>query len=301
MRQVQIEAYCAVLKHGTMQAAAKALGVSQPAISRRVSQLERALGLSLFIRDKTRLIPTRESRVLAPHLRAHADWDARIKRLAREVRAGNSAAINLRIAVPASLTLSIMPAIVAEFLGTYDKTHIEIHTGPYDAIERMLLDDRAELGFIRLPVQQQGLHVRPVVQVRTVCVLPLAHPLTAKETISIADLRDTELILLGRQRAPRSEIDKSFYQHGITPKVRVEAHSVCSACGMVASGLGVTLVNDLMARDYAHMPVAVRPIEEPLYHQFAFASSAELPAMQTSENFIQLSTKRLTELMQEPA
>lgn len=297
MHLSQIEAYRAVLVHGTTQAAARELGISQPAVSRRISQLEESLGVTLFIRQNSRLIATRESGMLQDHLCRLGDQARRTRRLSAEIRSGNSSTGTLRIAVPSSLTLSILPAILAEYLTTHDRTRVELHTGPYDAIERMLLDDRAEIGFIRLPAQSQNLDVRPLVEVRTVCVLPIGHPLAAREVISIDDLAGIPLILLGRQRAARTDIDTAFFEAGVRPVIRVEAHSVCTACAMVAAGTGVTLVNELMARDYAHMPVAVRPLRQKLLHRFAFATASNVPPTQAAEDFIALCADRLADVL----
>ncbi len=111
------------------------------------------------------------------------------------------------------------------------------------------------------------------------------------------DLRGVSLILLGRMRAPRREIDEFFWRAGVRPRIRVEAHSVGSACGLVASGIGVTLVNELMALDYAHMPVVIRPLEAEMTHNFAFAVAEDVPLGSSAEAFIQRSTEMLKTML----
>lgn len=300
MRLSLFQTLVAVLDTGSTQGAARLLGVSQSAVSRRISQLETELRLPLFIRDRTRLIPTRECVQLEPQIRVLAERGAGLATEADALRHGNSAATTLRVAFPASLTLSIVPAIVADFLTESDRVQIEIHTGSYDTIERMLQDGRAELGFIRLPAQKAGLQLTPLMRVRTVCVMPRDHALTARERISIRDLSGVPLILLGRMRAPRSEIDQVFWRAGVAPRIRVEAHSVLSACGMVAAGLGVTLVNELMARDYAHLGVEIRPLDEMIEHAFAFAVPDGPPATRATENFVATAAKYLREVVSVP-
>src|SRR5690606_33277967 len=168
----------------------------------------------------------------------------------------------LRVAFPASLTISIVPKILADFVAHSDRVQVELHTGAYDTIERMLVDERAEVGFVRVPITQPGLVATPLVEARTVCVMPAGHPLAAQAEISGAGLHGVALILLGRMRQPRRELDELFWTRGLRPRVRVEAHSVQSACALAAQGLGVTLVNELMARDYADLPVVIRPLTE---------------------------------------
>ncbi len=184
MRLDLLDTYDAILGTGTTQGAARRLGLSQSAVSRRLAQLEASMGLKLFIRDKTRLVPTRESEMLHGQIRSLLDRGRRLAAQVEELSQGNSAAITLRVAFPASLTLSIVPRIVAGFLEQNDQVRLELHTGPYDTIERMILDERAEIGFVRLPCQRPGLRTTPLIASRTVCVMPKDHPLTAKARIS---------------------------------------------------------------------------------------------------------------------
>lgn len=293
MRLSLLQTFQAIVETGTTQGAADKLGLSQSAVSRRLTQLEETLRIKLFIREKTRLIPTRDSAVLQDQMQLLLQRNEKLLTLAEELRQGNSPAIRLRIAFPASLTFSIVPAIIRQFLERSPMVQVELHSGSYDTIERMLLDERAELGFLRLPVQKGGLVETPLVRVNTVCVLPESHPLTAKSEIDIRDLAQEHLILLGRMRAPRHEIDTLFSRYRIRPNIKLETHSVLSACGMAAAGLGITLVNEIMARDYAHMPVAIRKLKQNITHSFAMAHPADVPMTEAGRMFLETTVSYL--------
>ena len=282
----ELDAFLAVIALGTTQAAAKSLGLSQSAVSRRIAQLEAKLGLGLFVREQTRLVPTREARFLAPHARSLLDKGRWIMESAEEMAGGNASTMLLSLAFPGSLTAKIVPGMVAEFLAKNDRVRIEIHTGPYDTIERMVLDDRAQLGFVRLPVQNERLRVMPLAEFPTVCVMPRDHRLAAREWISLSDLTGEPMVLLGRQRAPRRELFNLFQKVGFRPRIRIEAHSVASACGLVAEGLGVAIVNELMARDYMHLGLTYRLMTEDLPHRFAFASLIDTPLTAGCQHFV---------------
>lgn len=288
MRLDLLETYHAILNTGTTQGAAQRLGISQSAVSRRLTQFEDSLGLTLFQRVKSRLIPTRESLLMRDQIDRLLENSLRLQAQADSLRNGNSSAVTLRIAFPGSLGLTIVPSIIDAFLREHDQVKLELHTGPYDMIERMLLDDRAELGFIRLPATRTGLKTYPAVTSRTVCVMPAAHPLAARKVIAARDLKDVPMILLGRMRAPRREIDTFFSDAALMPNVRIEAHSVSSACGLVASGLGVTLVNELMAMDYVDLALTIRPLAQTMPHSFAFATAERGPVSTIAEAFINI-------------
>lgn len=294
-----LETFRAVVEKGTTQAAAQALGLSQSAVSRRIAQLEEELGLQLFVRDRGRLIATRENRLLQAQIAGLVDHGARLTQRAGELKVGNYATETLRVAFPASLTISIVPAILAEFLERSERVQVELHTGAYDTIERMVLDERAEVGFLRMPTQRSGLDTTPVIEVPTVCVMPRGHPLAERKEVSISDLHTVPLILLGRMRLPRRDIDEAFWEVGMRPLVRVEAHSVQSACALAARGLGVTLVNELMARDFAHLPIEIRPLRERLLHRFAFAVTDGVPPTEIARQFMETSIARFRSLLTE--
>ncbi len=291
-----LSTYRAILETGSTQGAARQLGVSQSAVSRRLAQLESELGLSLFVRDKGRLIPAREAQMLDSQIGLLLDHGARLKVRAREMREGSAATDTLRIAFPGSMTLSILPDILEKFLADQPRVQVEVHTGAYDTIERMLLDERAEIGFLRIPAQRSGLATLPVITVPTVCVMARDHPLASRDVVSVQDLARVTMILLGRLRMPRRDIDELFWRYGLRPEVQIEAHSVMSACALAAKGLGVTLVNDLMAKDYAHLPIAVRPLAENLPHRFALATSESAPTSATMREFMRVATNALARL-----
>lgn len=293
MDLVLLATYRAILETGSTQGAARRLAVSQSAVSRRLAQLEDELGLSLFVRDKGRLIPAREAQMLNAQISLLLDHGARLKTRAKEIAEGNAISETLRIAVPGSMTLSILPDILDAFLADQRRVQVEVHTGAYDTIERMLLDERAEVGFLRVPAQRAGLATTPVITVPTVCVMARDHPLAAREIISVQDLARVSMILLGRMRMPRRDINELFWRHGLRPEVRIEAHSVMSACALAAKGLGVTLVNELMARDYAHLPITMRPLAENLPHRFALAIAEHAPTSATMRDFIRVATEHL--------
>jgi len=288
-----LRTFQAVSETGSTIGAAALLGISQSAVSRRLAQLEKELGLQLFMRERGRLLPTRDNRELKAQIASLLDHSARFATRVHELQTGNAASTTLRIAVPASMVQSLLPRILMDFLQSHDRVQVEVHSGPYDTIERMLLDERAEVGFLRLPTHRSGLATTPVIEVPTVCVMPSDHPLAAKSVVSVRDLAGVPLVLLGRMRQPRREIDELFFTIGLRPKIRLEVHSVMSACALAAHGLGVTLVNELMASDFCHLPILMRPFKERLTHQFAFASSETAPMTITAQNFVKVATRYL--------
>lgn len=270
-----MEAWRAVTATGTTQGAARVLGISQSAVSRRIAQLEARLGVSLFLREHARLVPTRANHRLSAHLSELLESCYRLNDVARQVRKGNDIAEPLRLAMPHSLSRRIMPGLIAAFLKEHHQARFEIFNGSYFDIRRMIVDKSADVGLLRLPETSDGIALAPSFQAASVCILPIDHPLAKKELIHVRDLSGVPLVLLGRRRMPRNDIDLVFTNAGVRQNVRIEAHSVGSACGLVAQGIGVSIVNSLMLNDLGPLPIVARPFRPDLPHHFAFGHATD--------------------------
>ncbi|NWA38821.1 LysR family transcriptional regulator [Pseudomonas reactans] len=293
MNLKQLEAFKAIMATGSTIGAATRMGLSQSAVSRLLSQLEDTLGFALFLRKKGRLMATPEAEELLTEVAGLVDGMQRIQRLADEMRIGRSRKSLLKVGVPTSMTQELLPQIVAEFLKHHEDTVVELLTGSYDMIERAVLDRSADLGFVRLPTEIPDFDIEPVLQTEGVCVMPADHPLTRHACIDVQHLRDVPLVMLGRQRALRAELNQVFRAANLTPQVRVEVHSVGAACSFVAEGLGVSIVNGLLASHFRHLPIVTRPFRPVLPYTFGLAFRANEPRSQVVIAFAEHLKQRL--------
>nr|WP_282615515.1 LysR family transcriptional regulator [Pseudomonas violetae] len=291
----QLEAFKAIMSTGSTIGAATRMGLSQSAVSRLLTQLEETLGFALFLRKKGRLMATPEADELLAEVAGLVDGMQRIQRLADELRVGHSRKRLLKVGVPTSMTQELLPKIVAEFLKGHEDIVVELLTGSYDMIERAVLDRSADLGFVRLPTELADFDIEPVLETEGVCVMPADHPLTRHAVIGVQHLRDVPLVMLGRQRALRAELNQVFRAVNLTPQVRIEVHSVGAACSFVAEGLGVSIVNGLLASHFAHLPIVTRPFRPALPYAFGLAFRRDEPRPGVVSAFAEHLKQRLSE------
>jgi len=272
-----IHAYDAIAATGSTIAAAVDLGISQSNASRLLHQLELYLGVRLFERDKNRLSMTREGLQLGPEIRAISDRLTALKVTARELENGRSMEIPLRLAFPASLSVTLVPRLIKRFLAENGPVRIEVASGNYLAIERMVADGQADLGFTRLPSPTPGLREDHVLPSRNICVMHRDHPLAGQQTLTVPELKSQDLILLNRERPVRHELEALFYKQGLRQRPAIEAHSVGCACALAAEGLGIAIVSELLAREYKTMPLTFVPLKPDLTVDYAIVSSDRIP------------------------
>jgi len=168
--------------------AAKALHIAQPVLSRQIRALEDELKAQLFVRDKrtTELTPAGRQ-LLADAGPLLAAADALQRRVACAARG------------PGSFTIGFMPGlIVTEAVRALASRHpqltVNVLRTNWDDQTAVLHDGRADVSYIRLPVDQSGLQIQALLAEPRVAVFPADHRLAGKDTITIADLADEHLL-----------------------------------------------------------------------------------------------------------
>ena len=294
MNLKHLEVFRAVMSTGSTIAAGSALQMSQSAISRQLTALETELGFPLFHRDRGRLVPTAEAHVLLPEVGETIERLALMRRRADDLRTGAASDMFIKVAFPHSMTTTVLPRIVKAYLDQWPSGSIEILSGPYDVIEQLVVDRTADLGFVRLPTEERGVQVFPLVRSRMVCVVPRGHPLAARETVDLSDLLRGELILLGRQRAYRRELDLRLRALRPASRCRIETHSVEATCALVAQGLGVSIVPALIASLLGEMAIELRPLRPPMANDYGIITPLGSPPSRAATDLMKLTQSMLT-------
>jgi DNA-binding transcriptional LysR family regulator len=168
--------------------AAEALHIAQPVLSRQIRALEDELKAQLFVRDKraTELTPAGRQ-LLADAGPLLAGAEALRRRVTRAAGGCDS------------FTIGFMPGlIVTEAVCALTSLHpqltVDVLRTNWDDQIAVLHDGRADVSYVRLPVDQSGLQVRPLLTEPRVAALPAGHRLAGKDTIAIADLADEHLL-----------------------------------------------------------------------------------------------------------
>jgi|UPI0004B58F28 DNA-binding transcriptional LysR family regulator len=288
MNLKQLEVLKAIIATGSTVGASTTLGISQSAISRHLTTLEAEIGFELFIRDKGRLIPRPEAKALVPEVEELTEVLARVKRKAADIKAGSAGDTLLRVAFPHSITTSLLPQVLSQYFKLYPRAVVETLSGPYSAIEQMIRARSADLGFVRLPTEDHGFNVRPILRGETTCVMAPGHPLASKEQIQLKDLARNDLILLGRQRSARHELEYELREARAPHHCRVEVHSVEAACACAAAGLGVAVVPALIASFFRSPDIEMRPFRPARTSEYGIISLPNLPLSRPAEYFVGL-------------
>ncbi|HEY0286052.1 MAG TPA: LysR substrate-binding domain-containing protein [Pseudomonas sp.] len=253
----QIEAFRSVMRMGSMTAAAEVLYTSQPNVSRLIAQLELSSGLTLFKRAGVRLIPTQEGQAFFQEVeRAFVGLDS-LKHSAKNIR--NLGTGRLRVAAVPSTGMSVIPRVLKTFTDSRPELTVSLHVNSSPTVEQWVKSQFCDIGIVVHPGDVSSQQSELLALVPAVCVLPGSHPLAERAEITFSDLEGQAFVSLCHGDGTRSLVDGLFEQAGVERVMAVEAQYSAINCEMVALGMGVTLAHPLVARDYLHLDVVVRP------------------------------------------
>src|SRR4051812_31435050 len=188
----QVEIFCAVMRCRTTVAAAFELGVSQPAVSNAIKQMESRLGLPLFKRVGKRLQPTVEANALyhdAQPLYAMSQAIVGKMRDLRDSRRGH-----LRVLATHAVGRSLVAAPLAAFVKRHDDVMVYFDVRPMEGVVEAVESGFADIGVALVPAPRPGFGIEPVVEGRMVVALPAGHRLTKLQSISAADLEHESVV-----------------------------------------------------------------------------------------------------------
>lgn len=276
-------AFHAIVEAGSVTAAARRLNVSQPAVSRMLADLEAEIGFPLFYRDRGRLVLTQDGALLREEVGRALGTLERLSSLVRDI--GEFRLGELRLVGPPSLAEGVIPEIASRLLARHSGLRLTIDARSVETARTLIADRMVDGGFVKLPLERADLRVEPLLHSEAVCVMAADHPLTGVAELTPSTIGRTGLVLLGHGRASRNQIEAAFADAGVRPNVRVETHTIGSACALAARGVGLTIVNGFLARPYLRDGLVTRPFRPRLPQDYALATSAEVPSSRLFDAF----------------
>lgn len=255
----QIEAFNAVMKGGSVTKAAETLFVSQPAISKLIQSFESSCGFSLFTRGQGRILPTAEARRLFSETEKLMVGVDRIENTARAIREMERGEI--AVASYPSLTLRILPHLVARFLRQRPEVHVTLMTRNSMDVANSMLSRAADFGLSLVPTQVPDIVCRPFVEIPMVCALHPDHPQAGRDVVDLSDLAGQPMISLGRADQSHRIVLEALGRAGVAVEMRMEVELADTACALVGEGLGFSIVSAVAATGFSREQVVFRPIK----------------------------------------
>lgn len=239
-----LQAYVNIAEHGTFHQAAQALAITQPALSRRMSNLEQRLGVKLFDRTTRRVSLTAIGKDFLPHARRLIhELEMSLNGLKDMARHGTGQVI---LACVPSAAVSLLPEVIKQYSVHYPDNHVRILDDHGAETLQAVLRGEAEFGISAMEQKIPELEFERLFDDPFVLACRRDHPLAERKQVKWDDLERHRLITVGRLSGNRTHLDfvpsmikmRSLWTYEVQ-------RSFWTGLRMVEAGLGVIAVPSL--------------------------------------------------------
>lgn len=236
----QLRYVCAIAETGSFSRAAERCHVAQPSLSQQVLKLEEDLGAKLFDRLGRSIRLTEAGRAFLPHARSilHQMETARAEVVDKRKDVRGAVAVGV---IP-TIAPYIMPRYTADFAKKYPEARLRIVEETTPVLVESLRNLSIDIAILALPLRHKEFEFLPLRTEPLFAVLPKDHPRASAKSLSLKDLRGEQFVMLRDGHCFRDLSIAACARARITPRIAFESGQFSSLLGMVAAGVGVTLV-----------------------------------------------------------
>lgn len=239
----KIKAFIKTVELGSISKAAEHLSYSQSGISRMIQDLEKEWKMTLIERNKNGVRLTSDGHKLMPYAKSIWEEYEKLQIQVDELNGLESGLI--RIGIFSSVATHWFPNIIKEFQKDYPNIDYELLLGDYSEIADWILEGRVDCGFLPLPTHPD-LETIFLEQDALLAVIPVNHPLADVDPFPIKALCESPFMLL--EKGGKGEISAIFERNHLTPNVQFTTWDDYAIMSMVESGLGVSILPQLIMR-----------------------------------------------------
>ena len=230
----------ALAEHKHFGRAAAACFVSQPTLSTQIKKLEEELGVPLVERAPRKVMLTPAGREAATRARSIVAEVEQMKEAARRSR--DPEAGTVRLGIFPTLGPYLLPHVVPAIRTRFPQLELLLVEEKSDVLLAQLRNGQLDAALLALPVGDEQLHTEFLFEEPFVLAAPEGHPLTARTTLTLADLGDQRLLLLQDGHCLRDQALDVCHMAGALEKSEFQATSLETLRQMVAANVGVTLL-----------------------------------------------------------
>jgi DNA-binding transcriptional LysR family regulator len=270
----QLRTFADIAELGSFSAAAERLGVSQPAVSLQLRQLEHRFGVKLIERVGRRAKPTAAGEALLVHARG---IEAAIEAAAEAMAPHASGATGrVRLGTGATACIYLLPPVLRDLRHRFPALDIVVSTGNTPDMLRAIEENRIDIGLVTLPASGRMLDVRPLLQDEFVLIAPETQQLPRE--MPAAALAKLPLVQYEPGANTRRVIDEWALRSDVTLKPIMELGSVEAMKELIGAGLGCGVLPRMaLRRRQDTSPFVVRSLKPRLYRTLALVLRRDKP------------------------
>ncbi len=280
LRQLEYFQMASRLKNITR--AAERLNVSQPNITVAIKKLETELGIKLFDRSQKQLSLTPEGNIFLNRielaLRSIQDAVLEVNDY-KQLQKGT-----IKIGIPSMIGAYLFPKIFSSFQQLYPHLDIYLYeVGSMTTREQLERDD-LDFGIVIISDASASLQLLPMSRNQIVACIPEKHPLASKNSISINDVANADLIMLKEGSFLRQLVLSKIKRANIMPEIVLESNQIETVKGLIASNVGIAFLLDFIVKGAPGIKAV--PFDDPIYVDLGLAWKKDRYISNAAQSFI---------------
>ena len=267
-----LRGFVAVAEQRSFVQAAERLAVSTSALTRRVQRLEDVIGVPLLVRNTRSVALSAAGERFLPNAHAVIDSLAAATRQVQDEE--RDRAMNLTLASLPTLTARLLPEIIRRFRERFPQIHVRVIEGSGEAVIERVREGTADFGFTFDPALSgdrgasvSGLVFQKVLDDPYCLIVPADHPLAAQDAVRWSELKPHAAIAAGTSSGNMRLLREGLRDVDWLSDTIYEVDHLSTSIGMVAAGLGVSVIPSCVAPEAQARGVLVRPLTEPAIHR----------------------------------
>jgi DNA-binding transcriptional LysR family regulator len=236
----QLKIFYHAAKHGSLSAAAEALYITQPAVTKGIQRLQEHYEIKLFNRFGKKMALTDAGEVLYGIAESIFELENQAEESLRDFQQRKRGFI--RILASESFGSYYLPFIIDRFSEMNPKVRVSMETLPTELIVERTATLANDIGFISYPVSHKKLVAREILEDSYQVIVPIGHPFAAKTSIEPQDLAGHPLIVHEKGSAPRRSIEEYIRRHDISVSIPLELSNNEAIKTAVEEGVGVAVI-----------------------------------------------------------
>jgi DNA-binding transcriptional LysR family regulator len=258
----QVRYFIAAAEAGKISLAAAGLGVSQSAVTTAIKGLEDELDAQLFERHPHGVILTYEGHQFLQHAQNIEATMAEASRALR--RTGSEVTGEIRVGLTYTVAAYFLPQILARFVRAFPGITVRMQELPRSEIESGIVNGGLDIAVMLVSNLENSQNIDSEVLVRSRRRLWACadHPLVAEESVTLAQIAQEPYVMLTVDEADQTAL-RYWRRSPHRPKVIFETSSVEAVRSMVATGMGVAILSDMVYRPWSldGQRIEVRPVD----------------------------------------
>lgn len=243
----QLKLFYFAAKYGNLSAAAEALYITQPAVTKGIQRLQEYYGIKFVNRFGKKLALTNAGEVLYGIAEKIFELETQAEESLRDFQQRKRG--HIRIHASESFGAYYLPSIIDPFVKLYPHIRVSVNILPTEQVVDNTVNLNNDLGFISYPIEHKKLMVKEILEDTLVLIAPPSHPFTRKERLEPRDLEGQSMIMHENGSAPRRATDEFIRKHSISISIPLELSNNEAIKRAVEGGSGVALISRKVASE----------------------------------------------------